>query len=229
MANGDTPIITVKTRWQRPAPELIERFRDRPTGNVSDAAGRSGAMAPHIKPVTPSPRFLGSALTVDCGRHDNLAVFAALEHTRPGDVLVVATQDHPGCAVIGDLLAAFARNNGAVAIVTDGMVRDVEGLAELGLPVFAAGIRPSGPTKRGPGSVGLPVWVGGQRVESGDLIVGDADGVVVVPRARLAQAAEEVEAIAAREAAMEADGRAGRPLPSNLDAILCDVTILQVD
>ncbi|HET7409379.1 MAG TPA: RraA family protein [Paracoccaceae bacterium] len=230
MATGDaTPIITVKRSWERPDTGLLERFRDRPTGNVSDAAGRAGALAPHIKPVTPERRFLGPALTIDCGRHDNLAFLAALESVRPGDVMMVATQDHPGCAVVGDLLAAFARNRGAVAIVTDGMVRDVEGLAGIGLPVFAAGIRPSGPTKRGPGSVGLPVWLGGQRVEPGDLIVGDSDGVVVVPRAMLAQAAEEIEAIAAKEAVMEADGRDGLPHPRNIEALLGGVTIQHVD
>jgi 4-hydroxy-4-methyl-2-oxoglutarate aldolase len=222
-------IITVKRSWERPDKALVERFRGRPTGNVSDAAGRAGALAPNIKPVTPERRFVGPALTVDCGRHDNLAFWAALESVQPGDVMVVATHDHPGCAVVGDLLVAFARNRGAVAVVTDGMVRDAEGLIEVGLPVFAAGIRPSGPTKRGPGSVGLAVWIGGQRVEPGDMVVGDADGVVVVPRAMIARAAEEVEAIAEKEAAMEADGRAGKPYPGNADAVLGSVTIRHVD
>ena len=109
------------------------------------------------------------------------------------------------------------------------MVRDAEALIEIGIPVFAAGIRPSGPTKRGPGSVGLPVWIGGQRVEPGDMVVGDTDGVVVVPRAMLEQAATEAEQIGAKEAAMEQDGRDGMPFPRNIDAYLGGVTIQHVD
>jgi 4-hydroxy-4-methyl-2-oxoglutarate aldolase len=225
----DAPIITVKRSWERPEAALVERFRGRPSGNVSDAAGRAGALAPDIKPVTPSCRFAGTALTVDCGRHDNLAFWAALESVRPGDVMMVATHGHAGCAVVGDLIIAFARNRGAVAVVTDGMVRDAEALAGIGVPVFAAGIRPSGPTKRGPGSVGLPVWVGGQRVEAGDLVVGDSDGVVVVPKAMLTQAADELDRIAEKEAAMEADGKAGKPYPRNIDSFLGGVTIQHVD
>lgn len=223
------PIITVKRNWQRPDPTLLGRFRDRPSGNVSDAAGRGGALAPNIKPVTPERRFVGSALTIDCGRHDNLAFWAALESVQPGDVMMVATHDHVGCAVVGDLIISFARNRGAVAVVTDGMVRDAEALIEIGVPVFAAGIRPSGPTKRGPGSVGLPVWIGGQRVESGDMVVGDSDGVVVVPRAMVETAAGEIEQIAAKEAAMEEDGRGGQQYPRNIDAFLGGVTIQHVD
>ncbi len=225
----DAPIITVKRSWQRPEAALVDRFRDRPSGNVSDAAGRAGALAPHIKPVTELRRFVGTALPVDCGRHDNLAFWAALESVQPGDVMMVATHDHAGCAVVGDLIIAFARNRGAVAVVTDGMVRDVEALSGIGVPVFAAGILPSGPTKRGPGSVGLPVWVGGQRVEAGDVVVGDLDGVVVVPHAMLEQAADELDLIAEKELGMEADGKAGKPYPRNIDSFLGGVTVQHVD
>ena len=228
-AAGSAPIITVKRRWERPDATLLERFRERPTGNISDAAGRTGALAPNIKPLTPGRRFVGSALTVDCGRHDNLAFWAALESVQPGDVMMVATHDHLGCAVVGDLIISFARNRGAVAVVTDGMVRDAEALAGIGIPVFAAGVRPSGPTKRGPGSVGLPVWIGGQRVEPGDMVVGDTDGVVVVPRATLEVAAAEVERIAAKEATMEEDGRNGKHYPRNIDSFLSGVNIQHVD
>ncbi len=225
----DAPIITVKRSWTRPEAALLDRFRDRPSGNVSDAAGRGGALAPAVKAVTPDRRFVGAALTVDCGRHDNLAFWAALDSVQPGDVMMVATQGHDGCAVVGDLIISFARNRGAVAVVTDGMVRDAEALAGIGVPVFAAGIRPSGPTKRGPGSVGLPVWIAGQRVEAGDVVVGDQDGVVVVPRAILAQAADELDRIAEKEAGMEADGKAGKPSPRNIDSFLAGVTIQHVD
>jgi 4-hydroxy-4-methyl-2-oxoglutarate aldolase len=143
--------------------------------------------------------------------------------------MMVATHGHTECAVVGDLIISFARNRGAVAVVTDGMVRDKEMLAELGLPVFSAGVRPSGPTKRGPGSVGLPVWVGGQRVEAGDIVVGDMDGVVVVPQAMIADALPVLDQIAEKEAGMEEDGRNGLPSPRNIDSFLGGVVINHVD
>jgi 4-hydroxy-4-methyl-2-oxoglutarate aldolase len=222
-------IITVKRSWTRPDPALVEKFRTAPTGNVSDVAGRGGSLEPAIKPVTPRAKFCGAALTIDAGRHDNLAFWVALDSIRPGDVMMVATHGHTDCAVVGDLIIAFARNRGAVAVVTDGMIRDREALAEVGVPVFAAGIRPSGPTKRGPGSVGLPVWVGGQRIEPGDVVVGDLDGVVVVPRAMLEGAATALGKITAKEAGMEADGKAGKPYPANIGTFLDGVTINNVD
>ena len=223
------PIITVKRSWTRPDPALVAKFGEAPSGNVSDSAGRGGSMNPVIKPVTPAKKFCGTALTIDAGQHDNLAFWVALESAQPGDVMVVATHGHTDCAVVGDLIIAFARNRGAVAVVTDGMIRDQEALEEVGLPVFAAGIRPSGPTKRGPGSVGLPVWVGGQRIEPGDVVVGDSDGVVVVAQAMLAEAVVVLDQIAAKEAGMEADGKAGKPYPENIGSFLDGVVINHVD
>ena len=223
------PIITVKRSFMRPDPTLVARFSGGPTGNVSDAAGRTGTLPPAIKPVTPLAAFAGPALTVHAGPHDNLAVWAALEHLVAGDVMVVATGGYSGAAVVGDLIVAFARNAGAIAVVTDGMVRDREGLAPLGVPVHAAGIRPAGPDKAGPGAVGLPVWIGEHRIEAGDLIVGDTDGVVTVPQARLVDAADALDAIRAKEAVTEAEAAGGARAPSHLAAIMADVTIVEVD
>ena len=223
------PIITVKRSWDRPDPALVDRFRDAPSGNVSDAANRGNSLDPSIKPVTPEFRFCGTALTVDAGKHDNLAFWAALDKVQAGDVMMVATQCHRDCAVIGDLIVSFARNRGCVAVVTDGMIRDVEALGEIGIPVFSAGVRPSGPNKKGPGSVGLPVWVAGQRIDPGDIVVGDRDGVVVVPQAMAAEAAETLDQIAEKEAGMEADGKAGKPYPRNVDSFLSGVVINTVD
>lgn len=223
------PIITVKRSWTRPDPTLVARFEGAPTGNVSDSAGRAGSLDPSIKPVTPNFRFCGTALTIDAGKHDNLAFWAALDSVQPGDVMMVATHGHTDCAVIGDLIVSFARNRGAIACVTDGMIRDVEALADVGLPVYSAGVRPSGPQKAGPGSVGLPVWVGGQRVEAGDIVVGDRDGVVVVPRHMAEDAAALLDQITAKEAGMEEDGKAGLPSPRNIDSFLSGVRIVHVD
>lgn len=227
--DATAPIITVKRSWSRPDPALVERFRDAPSGNVSDAANRGNSLDPAIKPVTPEYRFCGTAVTVDAGKHDNLAFWVALDKVQAGDVMMVATQGHRDCAVIGDLIVSFARNRGCVAVVTDGMIRDVEALGEIGIPVFSAGVRPSGPQKQGPGSVGLPVWVAGQRVVSGDIVVGDRDGVVVVPQGMAAEAADIVDQIAAKEAGMEEDGKAGKLYPRNIDSFLNGVVINEVD
>ena len=225
----DTPVITVKREISRPDPALVDRFRGAPSGNVSDAADRGNTLWPVVKPVTPLDRICGVALTVDAGPHDNLAVWAALEHIREGDVLMISTGNHDGCAVVGDLILSFARNSGAVGVVTDGMVRDAEMLAGIDLPVFARGIRPSGPHKRGPGAVGMPITIAGQRVASGDVVVADRDGVVVVPRAMLSDAADRVDAIAAKEAGMEAAGKAGKRMPDNIGDFLDGVRIVEAE
>lgn len=223
------PIISVKRAWTRPAPDIVAKFAAAPSGNVSDAAGRAGSLDPAIKPRTPLYRFAGTALTIDAGRHDNLAFWAALDSVQPGDVMMVSTHDHEDCAVVGDLIISFARNRGAVAVVTDGMIRDVEALEAVGVPVFSRGVRPSGPTKRGPGAVGLPIWLGGQRIEAGDIVVGDRDGVVVVPQGMIDTALPVLDEITAKEAGMEEDGKAGLPSPRNINSFLGGVVIQQVD
>ena len=225
----DKPIITVKRDWTRPAPDVVAKFAAAPTGNVSDAVGRAGSVDPDIKPRTSKFRFAGTAVPIDAGKHDNLAFWAALDSVREGDVMMVSTHDHVDCAVVGDLIISFARNRGAVAVVTDGMIRDAEALEEVGLPVFSRGIRPSGPQKAGPGAVGLPVWIGGQRVCAGDIIVGDMDGVVVVAQSLIESALPILDEIVAKEAGMEEDGKNGLPSPRNIDSFLAGVEIVHVE
>ncbi len=190
--------------WSRPDPVLVQALADAPTGFVVDALGGSGALDHRVKPAIPGQsRFCGVALTCDCGPADNLALCAALESVEPGDVLVAAAAGHTGCAVTGDLVLGMARNGGAVGFVTDGCVRDLPGLRAVGLPAFCVGVTPNSPARSGPGSVGLPVVVAGVRVESGDVLVADEDGVVVVPRERLAEVAARLPAIRAAEAEMD--------------------------
>lgn len=190
--------------WSRPDAAEVEALRDVPTGFVVDALGGAGALDYRIKPaIAGQSRFTGVALTCDCGPADNLALCAALESVRPGDVLVAATGGHTGCAVTGDLVVGMARNGGAVGFVTDGCVRDLPGLRAVGLPAFAVGVTPNSPARSGPGTVGAPVVVGGVRVASGDVVVADDDGVVIVPRERLAEVLARLPAIRAAEAGMD--------------------------
>ena len=226
---SDRPVITVRRRFARPATALIEAFRGAPTGNVSDACGRRGALPQALKPVTRAAAFCGPVLTVEAGRHDNLAPWMAIDHLQAGDVLLIATGGYPHAAVVGDIVCGFAASRGAAAVVTDGMVRDLAGLDELGIPVVAAGVQADGPNKLGPGSIGLPVWIDGRRIESGDIAVGDRDGVVIVPGAQAEAAATAVQEVIAKEATIEAERAAGAPRPGWLDQAIAKVTVVEAD
>ena len=108
---------------------------------------------------------------------------------------MLATGNYTGCASIGDQVSAMAKNAGVAGIVTDGMARDIKGIEEVGLPVFARGITPNSPYGKGPGKVGYPIEAGGRAVASGDLVIGDRDGIVIVPSAQIEQVANNLDAI----------------------------------
>ncbi|HUE46876.1 MAG TPA: RraA family protein [Aestuariivirgaceae bacterium] len=225
---ADAPMLRVRS-FKRPDPGLIERFRGVPTGFLVDALGRSGALDYRIGPIWNSSSFVGSALTVQTSARDNLAPYAALKWAKPGDVLIVETGDFDRAAVMGDIIIAMARNCGIVAVVTDGLVRDVEGIEAVGLPVYARGLTPNSPFKNGPGAIGFPVTVGGVVIEPGDLVLGDRNGVVVAPRARLEQALGALEAVIAKEADMDRAVQDGLKLPGWLDQALADKGVEFVD
>jgi 4-hydroxy-4-methyl-2-oxoglutarate aldolase len=166
------------------------------SATVHEAAGRTGVVDVPLIQILPGSRAAGPARTVRCGQGDNLMVHAAMAATEPGDVLVLTMPEPAPVALIGELLATQAKGRGAVAVLVDAAVRDVEELAELGLPVWARYVRVSGATKEIPGEIDEPVVVGGATIQAGDAVVLDADGVVVVPAERV----EEVLA-AARERA----------------------------
>ena len=206
--------LTAPRRITRARHEDIAVFAGAPVGNIVDALGRTGAMEATIKPITGAKRFAGSALTVDAGPRDNLAPWAALRLAQAGDVLVIATGGHMAAAVCGDLMVGMARNAGVVAIVTDGVVRDVSGSDAVGIPVFAAGVIPNSPQKNGPGSVGLPVVAGGVAIAAGDIVCGDEDGVVVIPAALIEETARALADVRKKEAEMEKAVHAGDVAPA---------------
>lgn len=198
----------------RPAAAQVEALRDTPTGFLVDALGGGGALDYRIKPaIADQVGFCGVALTCDAGPADNLALIAALESVQPGDVLVCTTGSYTGCAVTGDLVLGMARNCGAVGFVTDGCVRDLPGIRMVGLPCYCIGVTPNSPARSGPGTVGFPVTLAGHPVASGDVIVADLDGVVVVPLARLDEVIARLPAIRKSEAAMDQAVRDGLRLP----------------
>ncbi len=197
----DPPPLITATSVERPSAEEVAQFRDAPTSFVVDALGGVGALDWRIKPIA-GGALLGVALTCDCGPSDNLALGAAIAQSRPGDVIVAATGGFTGAAVVGDLLLGIARNRGVVGFVTDGMVRDVADLEGLGIPIFAMGVTPNSPGRRGPGTVGLPIVCGGRTISSGDIIVADRDGVVSVPRALIGETLTNLQRVKTAEAAM---------------------------
>jgi 4-hydroxy-4-methyl-2-oxoglutarate aldolase len=197
----EPPPLVFGAAAERPPPELIDGLRGASTSFIVDAMGGSGALDWRIRPIV-GRSLIGVALTCDCGPNDNLALIAACGESRPGDVLVVATGSSASAAVTGDLLLGVARNRGVVGFITDGLVRDLVDLETLNLPVYAMGVSPNSPGKHGPGAVGLPIVCGGRVVASGDVVIGDADGVVVVPRARIAETLANLERVKAAEAAM---------------------------
>lgn len=214
----DAPKIRVAKELRRPRPDQVAALRGVPTGFVVDALGGSGGLDYRIKPVvSEQAAFCGVALTCDAGPADNLAVFAALRLLQPGDVLAAATGGHAGCAVAGDLLLGMARNCGAVAFVTDGCVRDIPGLREVGLPCFALGVTPNSPAREGPGTVGFPLVLAGAAIATGDILVGDQDGVVVVPFERIDEVLVRLDAVRTAEAELEAKVKAGLRLPPFLE------------
>ena len=197
----EPPLLIIAKTIERPVAAAVEAFRGAPTSFVVDALGGSGALDWRIKPLV-AASLVGVALTCDCGPNDNLALCAAVAQCQPGDVLIAATGGFFGAAVVGDLLLGIARNRGAAGFVTDGLVRDLTDLEAVALPVYAMGLTPNSPGRRGPGTVGAPIVCGGGVIASGDIVVGDRDGIVIVPRARIAETLAALERVRAAEAAM---------------------------
>lgn len=201
----------------RPDSKLVDQLRGTPTGFLVDAMGGSGALDFRIKPaVLEQYAFCGVALTCHAGPADNLALVHALQYVEPGDVLMVATDSFTGCAVTGDLVLGMAKNSGAVGFVTDGCVRDLVGLKSVGLPAWSLGVTPNSPHRNGPGTIGFPVNIAGYPVRSGDVVVADQDGVVIIPIEKISMVLEKLPAIRTAEGSADESVRKGARLPGFL-------------
>jgi 4-hydroxy-4-methyl-2-oxoglutarate aldolase len=167
------------------------------SATVYEAGGRGGYVDLDLIQILAGSRVAGPARTVKCGQDDNLMVHAAMAEVQPGEVLVLTMPEPRPVGIVGDLLATQAKAHGAAGILIDAAARDIETLAELGLPIWARWIRVKGATKDIPGTIGEPVQVGGATINQGDIVVMDADGAAVVEADRVD---EVLEASRKREA-----------------------------
>ncbi len=178
------PGFRIRHEIERPSQDTISALGAFDTPALSDLMNRLYAMVPAVRNLTDDHlRLLGPATTVKCYPGDNLMVHKALDLAQPGDVIVVDTSGQQNTAVLGDLVSTKARHRGVAGFLVAGLVRDIAGIRALGdFPVYARDVTPIGPLHRGPGEINFPVSAGGIVVQPGDVIVGDSDGVVVVPQ-----------------------------------------------
>jgi regulator of RNase E activity RraA len=200
-------------------PAVIKQFATLPSSTVADAMGRFGFMDAGIRRRT-GVSICGPAVTVQCRPGDNLMVHKALQVATPGDVVVIRTGGNTENAVFGELMAHAAVALRLPGIVVDGAIRDVDGIERLGLVTFSRSVSPGACDKDGPGEINVPISCGGVVVMPGDLVIGDADGVTVVPRDHAQVVLEAVDHLQDRERKRVADIRAGHVVRGDVDELL---------
>lgn len=171
----------------RADPAVVAGFAEMDVATVHEAAGQTGLLPPEIRPIQAGVTMAGSAVTVICPPGDNMMVHAAVEVVEPGDVLIIAVSEPTTAGLFGELLATSLLAHGCRGLVSDAAVRDVAELRDMGFPAWSRAIHARGTVKESPGSVNVPVTIGGQEIRPGDVVTADDDGVVVVGRNRAAE------------------------------------------
>ena len=202
------PLIQIKKSSSRNRPSIkqVENFKNIPTGFICDALNGYASLDTNIKPLhIPGnvKHIVGPALTVFSGAADVLGMSIALSEIQPGDIVVNGVSGFQGTAAVGDRIAGMIKNNGGIGLVTDGPMRDLEGIIETGLSCFCTGLNPNSPYNSGPAKIGYPTEIGGKTIYSGDIIVADADGVTVVPFNKIDEVIEKLDRIIELENAMD--------------------------
>lgn len=195
-------MYTINRLKARPPKELVKELSEFGVALIADSMGRYGAMKPYIRPVARGMKLAGPAFTVQTYRSDNLMLHAALELAEEGDVLVVDAGEVTNAGLWGGLMTTMALKKKLGGIITDGAIRDSQEIIESGFPVFSKSISPLGGFKEAPGSVNISISCGGVAVNPGDIVIGDDDGVVVIPMDKAAEVLELCKTTAAKEAAI---------------------------
>ncbi len=226
----EPPSLTIRQNFPRPTAAQIEAFRGVPTGFVCDAMGGQGALESRIAPMGGLPfAAVGVALVADNGPQEILATMAALHILQEGDIVVSAVHGHRNCSASGDQFCGMLRNKGAGGFVTDGEMRDFDGIVETGLPVWCTGLSPNSPYAHGPARVGFGAVVGGRMVNSGDIIVADRNGVVVVPFDQIDYVIAQVAHVRGLEDALEAKVKAGFCQMKAIEDMIADGRAVMVE
>ena len=203
------PLIQIKksSSRNRPSKKQLENFKNIPTGFICDALNGYAALDTKIKPLLVPGKnvehIVGPALTVFSGAADVLGMSIALSEIQTGDIVVNGVSGFQGTAAVGDRIAGMIKNNGGIGLVTDGPMRDLEGIIETGLSCFCTGLNPNSPYNSGPAKIGYPTEIGGKTIHSWDIIVADTDGVTVVPFNKIDEVIEKLDRITELENAMD--------------------------
>ena len=215
--------LRILKRTRQVSAHLVEAYKGLPVANISDCMARMTAGGARLRPMHKSGHLAGPALTVKTRPGDNLMIHKALTMAQPGDVIVVDGGGDLTNALFGEIMVASAVRIGLAGIVLHGAVRDSEEIGQGTFPLYAAGVTHRGPYKDGPGEINVPIAIDGMVIQPGDLVVGDADGLLCVPQ----DEAEEILAATRRkmdaEKQMLADIAAG-----TLDTRWIDATLERI-
>jgi RraA family protein len=215
--------LQIRKRTRQVSAQLVQAFTGLPVANISDCMTRMTAAGPRLRPMHKSGYLAGPALTVKCRPGDNLMIHKALTMAQPGDVIVVDAGGDLTNSLFGEIMTATAIKRGVAGVVLNGAVRDADEIGRGTFPLYAAGVTHRGPYKDGPGEINVPIAIDGMVIHPGDLIVGDADGLLCVP----IDNAEEV--LAATRKKMDAEKKMMEEIANGtLDTAWIDATLKRI-
>ena len=225
---GPTDLSDIRRDFERVSPEVVKKASVFAASILADVAGRRGTVDGRIRPLSTSTRLAGPAFTIEIRPGDNLMIHAAMAMAKPGDILVIDGKADGNCALMGSIMLTACKKLGLGGVVLDGAQRDTEELLALGFPVYSIGSNPNGPTKYIPGRINWPISCGGVAISPGDLVVGDADGVVVIEREKAASMMDLAGQKVADEQQRIADILSGKGIrPKWLDGALRGAGVLK--
>jgi regulator of RNase E activity RraA len=210
----------VRSRPRAVEQEWVEKFKELPVANVSDSMHRMHAAGAQLRPMHRSGKLAGRAITVKAPPGDNLMLHKAMDMAVDGDVIVMDAGGEVTHALMGEMMLDYARRRGVVGFVLNGAIRDADAFLEMNVPSFAVGVTHRGPYKNGPGEINCPIAIGGMVIMPGDLVLGDADGVVVVPIDDVAEVYERTVAKHAAENKQMDNIKAGTHKPTWFNDVL---------